>query len=302
MRQHILVTGFTGRLGSLVAECLRDKHGVKPKVLVRPDRVNAPGWQPPDGMQVMVGDYDHPESLDAALASAEAVFLVSPVHPRMQERELTLAASAARQEKPPHIVKISGLGTRLDSSVDSGRWHAEIERDILELGLGATFLRPLFFMQNLSFQADSMRDAGVLRGAVAEAAIAMVDARDIAEVAAAVLAGGSPIEGEAVSVTGSESYTYSQVAKLASTAFNRTITYQMQTLDDTRAALEKSGQPQWHVDILMQFNEAFLTGQGSRVEETVNRVLHRAPRSLAAYLGELSGGAQASGSNPFPSA
>lgn len=301
MRREVLVAGYTGRLGRLVATCLRDQHDITPRVLVRPAHVDAADWQPPSGMQVAVGDFAAPDTLDEALSGVDAVFLVSPVHPDMREREVALAQCAAQQPKPPHIVKISGLGTRLDSFVDSGRWHAEIERDLTALGLSATFLRPLFFMQNLAFQARSMREQGVLRGGIEDAPIAMVDARDIAEVAAAVLRGGSAIEGQAVTVTGAQSHTYEQVAAAAGRAFGKPVRYERQSLEQVRQALMQSDQPQWHIDILLQFNQAFMQGWGSEVSDTVSRVLGRAPRSLDAYLDELAHGAGVVGRDPFPS-
>jgi len=301
MRDSILVTGFTGRLGGLVASSLRDRYGIRPRVLVRQAHLESEHWSSPRGMEVVAGDYDAPGSFDAALDGIDALFLVSPVHPQMRARELALAERAARQSPSPHVVKVSGLGTRLDSFIDSGRWHAEIERGIVEVGLSATFLRPLFFMQNLGFQAQSMRDAGVLRGGVEDAAIAMVDARDIAEVAAAVVRGGTAIEGDAVVLTGPRAYTYSEVAAAASEAFGRQVTYARQALDEIRATLMKSGQPDWHIEILLQFNEAFRRGWGDAVSDTVDRVLGRPPRTLEAYLRELAGGGAVAGADPFPS-
>ncbi len=301
MASNILVTGYTGRLGALVATTLRDQFDTEPRILVRPHHVEPAGWRPPAGMQVVTGDFEDRSSLDAALDGVDAVFLVSPVHPDMRSRELNLARCAAQQPQPPHIVKIAGLGTRLDSFVDSGRWHAEIERDITALELHATFLRPLFFMQNLGFQAASMRDDGVLRGGVADAAVAMVDARDIAEVAAAVLVGGTAVEGQAVTLTGDRSFTYAEVAAAASAAFGREVTYERQTLAQVEQILRKSGQPDWHVDILLQFNEAFIQGWGNEVSDVVRRVLERPARTLETYLAELAAGDSASGSNPFPS-
>lgn len=288
----------------MVATTLRDTYGLVPRVLVRESYLQDPNWQPPAGMDVVTGDFDDAASLDAALQDIEAVFLVSPVHPEMRNREGAVAAAVARAQSSAHIVKISGLGTRLDSFVDSGRWHAEIESDIKALGLTATCLRPLFFMQNLGFQAAGMRDTGVLRSAVADAGIAMVDARDIAEVAAAVLLGGTDIEGQAVAVTGARTYTYAEVAAAASVALEREVTFVQQTLEETRTALEKSGQPQWHIDILLQFNEAFTRGWGSGVADTVSTVLRREPRGLADYLQELAeptASTSTTGSDPFPS-
>ena len=64
---------------------------------------------------------------------------------------------------------------RLDSYVDSGRWHAEAERDIHDLGLIVTALQPPFFMQNLAFSLNRVRETGVVESGVGDAAIAMVD-------------------------------------------------------------------------------------------------------------------------------
>lgn len=301
MPLNILVTGSTGRLGGLVASSLRDRHGIEPKVLVRQTHLDAANWQTPSGMEVLVGDYQDPSSLEAALEGVDAVFLVSPVHPEMRARELALAECAARQKSQPHIVKISGLGTRLDSFINSGRWHAEIERGILERGLLGTFLRPFFFMQNLGFQAHNMRDQGELRGGIAGSAIAMVDARDVAEVAAAVLMGKTPIEGQAVALTGAQSVTYEDVAALASAVFGRRVKYTRQSMGEIRSALAQSGQPDWHIEILLQFNEAFKQGWGDEISDTVHRVLGRAPRTVEAYLQELASGNQSTGTDPFPS-
>ncbi|MDH3642346.1 MAG: NmrA family NAD(P)-binding protein [Gammaproteobacteria bacterium] len=297
----ILVTGATGRLGGLVARNLRNEHQLVPRVLVRPEHLQSPDWRAPANMDVVTGDYDDAHSLQAALAGVEAVFLISPVHPEMRRREMALAEQAARLATPPRIVKISGLGTRPDSLVDSGRWHAEIEGGIRALGLPATFLRPLFFMQNLGFQIDAARSQGVLRGAVADAAIAMVDARDIAEVAATVLLGGSPIEGLDVTLTGARAYTYEEIAGAFSDVLQRVVTYQRQSLDEARAGLLKAGQPGWHIEILLQFNQAFIQGWGAETSDTVQRVLGREPRSLEAYLAELAEGASTPGADPFPS-
>lgn len=300
MTRQILVTGYSGRLGNLVATHLRDAHALNPRVLVRPARL-AGDWQPPSGMDVAAGDYADPESLENALAGIDAVFLVSPVDPAMCTHELALAQAAARIPQPPHIVKVSGLGTRLDSFIDSGRWHAQIERGIRKLGLPATFLRPNFFMQNLAFQADSIRLDGILRGAVADARIAMVDARDIAEVAATALLGGSTIEGKAVTLTSERNYDYEEIASALGCAFTRPVTYKRQTAAEVATALAKSGQPDWHVKILLAFNEAFIQGWGVEVTQVVGSVLSRPPRTLESYLAELAAGATVSGSDPFPS-
>lgn len=300
MAERILVTGYTGRLGGMVATHLARAQNRTPRVLVRAAHLEHDAWTPPSDVEVAVGDYESPEALDAALDGIEAVFLVSPVHPEMRSRELMLAARAAAQACPPKIVKISGLGTALDSFVDSGRWHAEIEQGMLDLGLESTFLRPLFFMQNLGFQAKSIREEGKLSSGIGDAAIGMVDARDIAEVAAALLASDEPFTGTGTPVTGPACLTYDEVAALASNAFDRPVRYVRQSLEEVHAALTRSGQPDWHIAILEQFTRAFIQGWGDVVSDVVEQTLGRAPRTLAAYLNELAAGGGVTGTDPFP--
>lgn len=306
MNRKILVCGASGRLGTLVAEALRDRQADAPRVLVRPARIDD-GWQTPPGMELAAGDFTDSASLDAALDGVKSVFLVSPVHPDMRQRELALAEAAARCPSPPHIVKVSGLATRLDSPVDSGRWHAEIEQGIRRLNLPATFLRPNFFFQNLAFQAQGMRRDGILRGAVGDAAIAMVDTRDIADVAATVLVtdglsnGPLAADESVVSLTADRTYSYEAVAGIFSSAFGTPVHYQRQSRRSVENALLAAGQPAWHIRILLQFNDAFQLDEGSEATDSVARILKRPARTLEAYARELVEGATAAGRDPFPS-
>ena len=299
-KPQVLVTGSTGRLGSLVAVASRDDYGLRPRILVRDHNLGT-DWQPPRGMDVAVGDYTDSGSLRTALEDVAAVFLISPVHPDMVTRECALVDVAAELRTHPRIVKVSGLATELDSPVDSGRWHARIEEAIKNTDLPAVFLRPSFFMQNLGFQADSVRTRGLLRGAVGDASIAMVDARDIADVAAAILSGRASPDSQAVDLTTSRGWSYDQIAAALSHAFQRRVDYQRQTADEVRSALVAAGQPDWHIRILLQFNSAFIAGQGSRLSNSVRQVLGREPRTLEDYLQELAGGAATTGADPFPS-
>ena len=153
MGRRVLVSGATGRIGGAVTKILQQQYGLVPRGLVR-DAEKAREMLP--GVEVVAGDLEDPASLDAAVEGVDAVLLVSPVHPRQRELQGNLARAAAAAGRPL-LLKISGLGTALDSYVDSGRWHAEIEADVRVLGLPFTFLRPHFFMQNLAFQLGGAR-------------------------------------------------------------------------------------------------------------------------------------------------
>ena len=113
----------------------------------------------------------------------------------MRNRELALVATG---RAPAHTTSDRQDLRARHASRLIGRQRALACRDRARhsrRGLTATCLRPLFFMQNLAFQVKGMRRDGVLRGAIEDASIAMVDARDIAAVAAVALLGNTAIEG-----------------------------------------------------------------------------------------------------------
>lgn len=280
--REVLVTGATGRIGGLVARELAGR-GLQPRVLVRdPERARK---VLPAGVTPVVGNLDDPDSLRPAVDGLDALLVVSPMHPRQRALQGNLVRAAAAAGRPL-VVKISGLGTALDSFVDSGRWHAETEQDIRALGLPFTFLRPYFFMQNLGMHLTTARARGVLRAGAGDARIAMVDARDIAAVAAQLLAGEADRRGEVLDLTGPEALSYEDVASQLGKALGRGIVYEPQRPDAVRAVLERIGMPDWHVEILLQFDRAFVEGWGARPSDAVEQVLARRPRSLAAYLEE----------------
>ena len=292
----ILVTGATGRLGRAVVGKLVAEHGIAPRVLVR-DRTKAEALLPV-GVQYCEGDFGDPASLDAAFDGVDRAMLLSPVHPRQVEWQGNVVRAAPNHA---HIVKISGLGTGLDSLVQSGRWHAQIEAEIIRAGNPYTFLRPYFFVQNLAFQFDGIRRQGVIRSGVGQARIAMVDVEDIAAVVAGILAGVIGLTNQTRALTGARALNFAEIAELLARAMGRKVIYQPQSLDQIRENLLAGGHPAWHVEIIVQFNRAFGEGWASRVDDTVATVLGRPPRSLGQFLAANidSGGPQEN--NPFPS-
>jgi uncharacterized protein YbjT (DUF2867 family) len=171
----ILIVGATGLVGSATVRQLTAR-GVPVRALVRSaekaETIAGPG------VETMVGDLEQPGSLDAALDGVTRALLISPLHPRQVEGQGNFV-EAARRAGAVHIVKLSGLGTALDSPLRSGRWHAQTERHIAAAGLPWTYLHPPFFMQNLLRSAAVIAAQGVLVAAMQAGKIAMVDARDV---------------------------------------------------------------------------------------------------------------------------
>ena len=89
--------------------------------------------------------------------------------------------------------------------------HEKVEAALAESGLPVTTLRPTFFMQNIMGGAQMIAEAGQLFWAMDDAKLAMIDIRDIAECAVAVLTSDGHV-GNSYILTGPEAVSFHEVA------------------------------------------------------------------------------------------
>lgn len=137
----LLITGATGHVGMHLISLLHGK-GYSVRALVR-DRTRAAGL--PDEVEVVVGDLARPETLPAALAGVERVFLLDASHGLDLTRNVV---AAAREAGVQQIVNLSSIGAGLDPMPIMGRKFAAREALIRESGMAWTFLRPSYLMSN----------------------------------------------------------------------------------------------------------------------------------------------------------
>jgi len=277
----ILVTGATGNTGMEVVKQLRAR-GAKVRALVRnPDKAPTIAG---GGVETAEGDLDKPETLAPALKGIEKVFLLSAADERQVEMQGNLV-HAAKAVGVKHIVKMSSLGAALNSPVSLGRWHAQTEAQIEKSGIPFTHLRPHFFMQNMLMFAGSIAGERAFHAPMKEGKISLVDTRDIAAVAAAVLTTPGH-EGKAYEVTGPEALSFSDLASKIGAATNRNVKYVNVSSDAAREAMRAMGMHQWMADALVSMYVIFAAGQASGVSEIVPRVTGRPGRTFDEFAKE----------------
>lgn len=299
----ILVTGATGRIGGLVAQQLINMGPTPVRLLVR-DPTKLP-TKLAQQAEVIQGDLADKTSLVAACQGLSAALIVSPVAPNQHELQSNLVnaiSAGAGSNRDTLVVKVSGLGTSIDSPVASGRWHAQTERAIMDSQLPFTFLRPLYFMQNLGFALPQIRTSGKLIGAVGSERIAMVHVADIAATAACLLAGRVHKTNQALTLTSSEALNYDQVAVKLSEALERDVVYQPQSIEQLSKSLERQDEPDWHRELVVEFSKAFAAGWANLTTSAVFDVTQRKPISLSEFLAsQVAEGIKVlSSHNPFP--
>ncbi len=174
----ILVTGATGTIGRGVVDHLVH-HGADVRVLVRdPAKADFPA-----GVAVAKGDFLDVDSLRSAFSGVSTLFLLNAVVPDEFTQAL-MALNLAREAGIRRIVYLSVIHADVYVNVPHFAGKLGVERMIEAMGFGATILRPAYFMQNDLTIRDAILTFGVYPMPVGTKGLAMIDARDIAEIAA----------------------------------------------------------------------------------------------------------------------
>ncbi|MFD8534241.1 NmrA family NAD(P)-binding protein [Streptosporangium canum] len=240
----ILVIGATGRQGgAATAHLLADGWPVR--VLVR-DTAAAPARQlAAAGAEPLQGDLDDPGSLKAAMAGAHGVFAVTPDDPD-SEREVRRGrhlADAAAAAGVAHLVFTSVGGAERGTGISYWESKWAIEQHIATLGLPATVLRPVRFMENHAIPGlglGGISPDGVLRHLFApDVPVQLIAVTDIGAFAALAFADPAAHLGQALELAGDE-LSPDATAHLISRHLGRQITYQQVAGEDLNLSEDAS--------------------------------------------------------------
>jgi len=269
----IALTGASGGIGGRVANALA---GRELRFIVR-DASRAPA-----GGEIAVAEYRDGEAMCAALAGAETVFLVSAAESRDRVAEHISAVDACAAVGVRRIVYLSFMGAAPDAVFTFARDHAATEERIRATGIEHTFLRSCMYADYVPVLADP---AGVIRGPAGRGRVAWVARDDVADVAAAVLA-GSGHSGRTYDSTGPEALTMEESAALLSEAVGRPFAYEEETLEQARESRRPSGHPDWEIEGWVTSYAQIAEGVLAQVSDTVQRIAGHPPRSLRDVLRE----------------
>ena len=252
----ILVTGATGNIGHHVVNQLVQR-GAPVRALVRnPAKADFPA-----GVDVVQGDLLDVDALRRAFDGVSTLFLLNAVVPDEFTQAL-VTLNIAREAGVQRVVYLSVIHSDLYVNVPHFAGKFGVERMIEQMGFSATILRPAYFIDNDVTIKDVVLGYGVYPMPVGGKGLAMVDARDIAEVAAIELIrrhdAAQPLPLERINVVGPDTLTGSDVAAIWSDVLGRPIAYGG---DDTAAFEQNLRQfmPAWMAYDMRLMGERFLT-------------------------------------------
>ncbi|HRV96460.1 MAG TPA: NAD(P)H-binding protein, partial [Anaerolineae bacterium] len=180
MSHKILVLGATGNVGSALVKFLVEK-GEQVKAATR-----HPADYPPTGnVEPVALDFERPDTYASALVGVDRVFAITKTADIHADKTLNPLIDQAKAAGVAHIILMTAMG------VDQAPEDVPIRRVELHLinsGVDYTILRPNWFMQNFSpgFLLPMIQQGGTFYLAADDTKTSLIDARDIAAVAAAV--------------------------------------------------------------------------------------------------------------------
>ena len=219
----ILVLGATGTIGTQVVTQLVQR-GASVRALVRdPAKADFPA-----GVDVVKGDLMDPDALRGAFAGVSAFFLLNAVTPDEFTQAL-IALNVAREAGVERVVYLSVIHSDRFVNVPHFAGKFGVERMIEQMGFSATILRPAYFMNNELTIKDAILSYGVYPMPIGAKGLAMIDPRDIGEIAAIELLHRAnatlPMVLERINLVGPDTLTGTDAAAIWSSVLGRPIAY-----------------------------------------------------------------------------
>src|SRR5580765_3124974 len=279
----ILVTGASGSVGKTVLQEV-SKSGAKHRAMYRSEGESA---KAPVGTETVIADFAKKETLASALKGVDSVYLVCSPIPELVELESNMIdACVAAGVKQVVLNSAMGAGD-YDKSFPS--WHRKVEEKLKSTRLGWTILRPNSFHQNVvAFFAPTIRTQGVFYSSMKDSRNSFIDVRDIAAVAAKVLAGGAHL-GKIYELNGPEALNYTELAEKISKLAGHEVNYVDIPLEAQRKAMMDQQTPEWLVTALLQLQDYYLSGKGGEVDGVVQGLLGRPAIRIEQFLAEVAG-------------
>jgi len=224
----IVLTGATGQIGSAVLRLLLERDEEVRVVVRDPDRLPHDAR---DRVEVVVGSHSDRATIDRALDGADALFWLAPSdRTAASPYDAYVAASipaadAVVRHAVARVVTVSSLGQ--DVQAYAGHVSASHAMDDLFRSTGAN-LRVLAmptFMDNLLRQKAAIGEGYITGTLPSDMRMPWVATRDIAAVAAELLADHSWAGQQIVEVRGPEDLSFDEVAAVLSDVLGRPIRF-----------------------------------------------------------------------------
>ncbi|HMO38516.1 MAG TPA: NmrA family NAD(P)-binding protein [Saprospiraceae bacterium] len=210
--KRIFITGATGNVGYEVIRflCQSDTPG---RVIagVRDEAKARELFHDFPSLGYRIFDFEKADTFPAAFQEVDILFLLRPPHLAQVEKYFRPLLTEAQNAGIERIVFLSVQGAERSRIIP----HNQIEKLIQALGFQYIFLRPSYFMQNLTTTLlDDIRRHRRIVLPAGKALFNWIDVQNIGEVAARLIESFDAYRNRAIELTGTENANFATVVDL----------------------------------------------------------------------------------------
>ncbi|MFC3495722.1 NAD(P)H-binding protein [Glycomyces rhizosphaerae] len=274
----ILITGATGTIGRPLVAALHAR-GMAVRALTRdPSRARFP-----EGVEVVAGDPSRPVSIAAHLAGVRAVFLNSSAI----RDSCVEFADLAKQRGVTRLVALAAYNVEQDFALQPSRHigdrNRECEAVVEDSGLEWVSLRPqVYASMAVPLWAGQLRLGDTVSWPYAGFAEAVIDPRDVAEVAARALV-DDELLGRKPVLTGPEALTQAEMLAVIAEVTGRPLRYEEESVLAFVDRIAAMGLPSELAASFVARYAAF-GGQTPELSDEVPKILGRPARTYRDWI------------------
>lgn len=285
----ILVTGVTGHLGKIVAGQLLKETAAENIVALVRNKEKAEDIIS-KGIEVRIGDFDDIEALNEALKGIEKVLLISGSDPVNRLGQHKNVVDTAVKKGVKHIVYTSVSLKDFDSSANQFlmQSHFQTEDYIKQSGLTYTFFRNNLYMDVVPMYGGEQVFENGITAPAGDGKTAFALRSDIGKALAKVLVQDGH-ENKIYDITGSQAYSFADVAQTLSELSGKNVVYNDLPLEVYTAQLRTFGVPEEFIGLMAAFATDIKNGQHEAVSSDLAQLLGHKPADLKQSLKEIYG-------------
>lgn len=279
--KKVLITGATGNMGQeTIKELIKiNNNDLEIIAAVRNVTKAKKELSKFEGIKFRKFDFMDQQSMEESLERIDQVLLIRPPAISQVEEYILPFVKMVKSYGVEQIVFLSLQGVEKNPIVP----HYKIEKFIKAEEMPYTFLRPSFFMQNLSTTHQmEIKENNEIFIPAGNGKTNFIDVRDIAEVAALVLTEAGHLN-KGYELTGRRGYSYEEIANILSVILKRKISYKNPSILKFFLRKRKEGMETPKIIVMIGLYTVAKLGKANHKTDTLKRLLRREPRDFRTF-------------------
>ena len=280
--KRILVTGATGNIGMEVIHFL-SQNNADNKIIaaVRNIEKGKKTLAAYPQLDYVGFDFEDPGTFNEALQNVDCLFLLRPPHIANVDKFFKPLIQKVKEEGVKEIVFLSVQGAERSSVIP----HNKIEKLIKENNLDYIFLRPSYFMQNLTTTLlDDIKEKQKIILPSGKAKFNWIDGKNIGEVAAQVIHDFENFKNQAFEVTGHENRDFYEVSDLIRKITGKEVRYQSVNPIRFFRIKKKDGLKQGMIFVMIMLHFLPRFQKAPRISDFYEKITAKKPATLKQFI------------------